>query len=157
MLYYTEVCLSPYEVPDNKAICIYISGCMNRCAECHYPLLQRNDYGDLLADNFRSIIELYRAYATCVCFFGEGRNAEEEHKEFEGMISYAKKHGLKTCLYCGRNTEIEPWMMQFDYIKTGSFQAEFGGLNERTTNQKMYEKINGEYRNVTHKFWKQEG
>ena len=55
MLYYTEVCLSPCEVPEHKSICIYISGCLNKCAECHYPLLQRMDYGDILYDKFINI------------------------------------------------------------------------------------------------------
>ena len=117
MLYYTEVCFSPYEVPEHESICIYISGCLNKCTYCHYPLLQQTDYGDTLYDKFKNIIELYCARATCVCFLGEGKNTDAEHNEFKDMVIYAHKKGLKTCLYCGRDTIIESWMKIFDYIK----------------------------------------
>lgn len=152
MLYYTEVCLSPYEVPEHKSICIYISGCLNKCAECHYPLLQRMDYGDILYDKFINIIDLYRTYATCVCFLGEGKNTIEEHNEFNKMIAYAHQKGLKTCLYCGRDTIIESWMKNFDYIKLGSYQVSLGGLSNISTNQKMLQKINNDYIDITYKF-----
>ena len=151
MLFYTEACLSPYEVPDNHSICIYISGCINKCLDCHYPLLQCSDYGDLLSHNFKKIIALFRSYATCVCFLGEGKNTEEEHKEFEAMVAYSRQQGLKTCLYCGRDTTIESWMGIFDYVKVGSFQATLGGLDSSTT-KRMFEKTIDGYLDVTYKF-----
>ena len=40
MLRYIEFGLSHQEVPNESAICIYISGCPNRCRNCHYPELQ---------------------------------------------------------------------------------------------------------------------
>ena len=154
MLYYTEVCFSPYEVPEHKSICIYISGCLNRCVDCHYPLLQQADYGDVLYDEFKNIIELYCSQATCVCFLGEGKNTAEEHNEFENMVLYAHKKGLKTCLYSGRDTIIESWMKVFDYIKLGSYQELFGGLSSASTNQRMFARNNNEYIDITFKFWK---
>ena len=152
MLYYTEVCFSPYEVPEHKSICIYISGCVNRCVECHYPLLQHIDYGDVLSENYANIVALYRSHATCVCFLGEGKNTEDEHKEFDNMVAYDQGQGLKTCLYCGRDTIIESWMEIFAYVKIGSFQKSRGALNSPTTNQRMLEKTDYGYSDITYKF-----
>ena len=152
MLYYTEVCLSPHEVPDHSSLCIYISGCVNGCIECHYPLLQQSNYGDLLFANYENIVALYSAYATCICFLGEGNNTCEEHEEFENMVAYARLQGLKTCLYCGRDTVIESWMEIFDYIKLGGFQKNRGGLDSPTTNQRMFEKAAHGYVDITYKF-----
>lgn len=153
MLYYTEVGLSPYEVPGETAICIYISGCCNHCPNCHYPLLQRKDYGDILMAHYREIINLFGDDVTCVCFLGEGENSSNEHQEFRTIVQYAKSLGLKTCLYCGRNTDIENWMKIFDYIKLGSYKEEYGGLDSKTTNQRMHKKEGRKYRDITDAFF----
>ena len=84
--------------------------------------------------------------------FGEGNNTSEEHEEFEAMVAYARQRGLKTCLYCGRDTIIESWMEIFDYVKLGSFQKNLGGLDSHTTNQKMFEKAAYGYVDITCKF-----
>lgn len=110
MLYYTEVGLSHREVPNESALCIYISGCLNHCRHCHYPLLQKESYGDCLADNYTKIVQLYLRSTTCICFLGEGRNTLEEHIEFQHYVTYARNIGLKTCLYSGRDVSIENWM-----------------------------------------------
>ena len=153
MLYYTEICLSPYEVPNHNSICIYISGCNNNCNNCHYPILKQNNYGDKLLENFCNIIHLYKSQATCICFLGEGKNTKIERKEFSQMVEIAKKHNLKTCLYCGRDTNIEKWMHIFDFIKLGSYKEKYGCLSCRTTNQKLLEKTKNEYIDITYKFW----
>lgn len=153
MLYYTEICLSPYEVPEHNSICIYISGCCNHCKNCHYPMLQKTNFGDELLGNFKKIVQLYENQATCICFLGEGKNTAYEHEEFYQMIRIAKKYNLKTCLYCGRDIEVEEWMKIFDFVKLGSYQEDCGGLNDKTTNQKFLEKTKNEYINITYKFW----
>ena len=56
MLYYTEICLSPYEAPGEQFVCIYISGCADRCKICHYRELQLTDYGDVLSKRMSDII-----------------------------------------------------------------------------------------------------
>lgn len=69
------------------------------------------------------------------------------------MVKYAKSLGLKTCLYCGRDTAIENWMNVFDYIKLGSYKEEFGGLDSKKTNQRMYKKESRKYRDITDAFF----
>ena len=153
MLNYIEVALSPNEVPDEVSLCIYISGCQNRCKNCHYPELQRCDYGDPLRENYEEILEAYRSMATCVCFLGEGLNGEEEHREFLSMIGFARRLGLRTCLYSGRDVEPEGWMSDFDYLKLGSYKERLGDLSAKTTNQRMLRKTEDGYEDITYMFW----
>ena len=154
MLYYTEICLSPYEVPGEQSICIYISGCCNRCKNCHYPELQLPDYGDVLSQQISDIIDLYLGQASCVCFLGEGRGEQEEIEELVLLAECSQQKGLKTCLYSGRDTFIEEWMKEFDYIKIGSYREELGALDSKTTNQRMYRKNDhGEFEDITFLFW----
>lgn len=153
MLCYTEVCLSHLEVPDERAICIYISGCQNNCKNCHYPLLKRRYYGDLLSLNYENILDLYINQGTCVCFMGEGNGGKNEKEELVKYSSMAHERGLKTCLYSGRDINIESWMNCFDYIKLGSYQEHLGGLESQTTNQKMYKKQDNKYLDITSLFW----
>lgn len=153
MLRYTEFCLSPYEVPKEQSICIYISGCTNKCRNCHYPELQSSDNGELLYPHFADIVELYFNQASCICFLGEGKELPQEKKEFNSYAKYAHTKGLKTCLYSGRDTVIETWMHIFDYIKLGSYHEEFGALDSLTTNQRMYRKnSNNYYEDITYLF-----
>ncbi len=155
-LHYTEVCLSPLEVPGESSICIYLSGCINRCHNCHYPELQKEDYRDALKLYYKDIIALYLHLATCVCFLGEGKGTGVEQQELSECAKYAHGLGLKTCLYSGRDTGIEPWMHVFDYIKLGSYQEEAGPLSSRTTNQRFYvRKFDSHYKDITAIFYKQ--
>jgi len=155
MLKYTEIALSHREVPGEISLCIYISGCPNKCADCHYPELQLTDYGDLLHLYFSDIVDLYFRQTTCVCFLGEGKSSAEERGELAEYACYAKSKGLKTCLYSGRDVEIEPWMNVFDIIKLGSYQPALGTLDCRTTNQRMYRKESesGIFTDITNLFW----
>lgn len=154
MLYYTEICLSPYEVPGEQSICIYILGCANRCKNCHYPELQLSDYGEKLCSSLTDIIEIYHSQASCVCFLGEGRGYQEEIEELVKYAKYVHQKRLRTCLYSGRDTVIERWMSVFDYIKLGSYREEFGALDSQSTNQRMYRKnAHGDYDDITCLFW----
>lgn len=154
MLHYTEFCLSPYEVPGEQSICIYISGCIHKCPNCHYPELQLPDNGELLYKYFSDILALYLKQASCICFLGEGMELPQEKNEFALYTEYAHNKGLKSCLYSGRDTVIEQWMHMFDYIKLGSYHEEFGTLDSVITNQRMYRKNNNNgYDDVTYLFW----
>ena len=103
--------------------------------------------------NLKALLNCIAHTLLVFVFLGEGKNTVEEHNEFKNMVIYARKKGLKTCLYCGRDTIIESWMKVFDYIKLGSYQVLFGGLSSASTNQRMFAKNNNEYIDITFKFW----
>ena len=102
---------------------------------------------------FFDIIDLYLRQATCVCFLGEGRGGTAEKAELIEYADYVKSKGLKTCIYSGRDVDIEPWMNAFDFVKVGSYQPALGSLDCRTTNQRMYRKESGIFTDITHLFW----
>ena len=153
-IYYTEVDLSPYEVPNEQSLCIYISGCQQVCQNCHYPDLRKANYGEPLVDFFEKLIELYFYQATCICFLGEGENTPQSRRELTIFAKQASKMGKRVCLYSGRDVEPENWMNVFDYIKVGSYQQFLGPLDSPSTNQVFYRKnADGIYENITYRFW----
>ena len=154
MLRYTEFGISHSEVPGESNLCIYISGCCNKCNNCHYPELQSTDYGEILSDYFMDIIDLYRPLATCVCFMGEGDLSKRSKEELLHYAKLIKDMGLKVCLYSGRDFGVEEWMYAFDYIKTGSYKEELGALDKRSTNQRLYHVVNNTVEDITELFWK---
>lgn len=156
MLYYCDVGISHAEVPGETTLCIYISGCINRCKNCHFPELQFAKYGDRLSfDIFEKLVELYSQYETCVCFMGEGNCSDDAKTELIRYASFANDIGYKTCLYSGRDTNIEEWMRAFDYVKVGSYNELLGPLSCRTTNQRLYRKANNHYIDITYVFWEE--
>ena len=60
---------------------------------------------------------------------------------------------LKVAWYSG-NDIIPRYANLFDYIKIGGYRAELGGLNARTTNQRLYRYTNGHSEDITERFWK---
>lgn len=151
MLYYCEIALSPIEVPGELSICVYITGCQNRCEECHYPELQLYNYGNPLMKSIDIIVDAYIKEASCLCIMGEGQL--EDRKELTAASLIGHSRGLKTCLYSGRDVDIEDWMKEFDYVKVGSYQKACGPLTSKTTNQVFYMKENNSYKNITEVFW----
>ena len=140
-------------MPGESSICIYISGCCHDCHNCHYPMLKRKNYGEILMDFYEDIIASYQSQATCVCFLGEGGNTAVERDEIRLMVEYANRQGLKTCLYSGRDVEIESWMHIFDYVKLGSYQEDKGALESPGTNQVMWKKTSsGLFEDITFLF-----
>ena len=75
-------------------------------------------------------------------------------------ISILRKKPLQVAWYSGKDElsdEID--IKRFVYIKLGHYDEELGGLDKKTTNQRLYEVIvneNKEFdlRDVTSKFWK---
>lgn len=153
MLRYTEFGISHLEVPGESNLCIYISGCPNKCKNCHYPELQSADYGELLSEYFMDIIALYKSLATCVCFMGEGDSSKQSKEELLKYAKFAKEMGLKVCLYSGRDVGVEEWMYVFDYVKTGSYKEELGAIDKRSTNQRLYRVVNKTIEDITEVFW----
>lgn len=157
MLYYCDVGLSHAEVPGETSLCFYISGCINRCKNCHFPELQFAEYGERLTlEIFIKLVELYSPYETCICFMGEGDCADETRAEMVEYASKVHKMGYKSCLYSGRDTIIEEWMREFDYIKIGAYKERLGPLYSKSTNQRLYKKNQQTYEDITDVFWENE-
>lgn len=136
------------EVPDEISLVFNIADCQMRCKGCHSPNLQKHE-GDVLLDYLQQTIDQYRAAITCVCFMGEGN-------DYDGLLQCRQivaNNGLKTCLYTGvDSTNPGVDYCGWDYIKVGHYDASKGGLDSKTTNQRMYKLVDAAYKDITYRF-----
>lgn len=145
MLKYTEAQVTFSEVPEEVTLCINISGCPIHCKGCHSPHLWE-DIGKELKPVILSDLIAKNSGITCIAFMGGDGDVDT-------LIQLAKwvknNTELKVCWYSGQilNTDVVINFQYFDYIKTGPYIEEKGGLDSPTTNQRFYkvrlEKENG--------------
>jgi len=147
MLKYYDYAVTFQEFPNEITLCVNISGCPCRCPECHSKYLWR-DVGTEL--NEREITRLILSHPDCTCFGIMGGDAD--HEAVAGVVSYIRRHypRLLIGMYSGLDEIDNNLACRLDFYKVGSYRSELGGLNKKTTNQRMYDK-NGT--DITHLFW----
>lgn len=135
MLKYTDYDIVFQEIPEEVTLAVNLSNCPHCCKGCHSPQLMQ-DIGQYLNEKtILELIEKYKNAITCVCFMGGDASPDE----VEQLSILIKKSGLKTAWYSGCDDLHEKCKTQhFDYIKTGAYRQELGGLESPTTNQKLY-------------------
>lgn len=120
------------EVPNEIAIAFYVCGCPLRCPGCHSPELWTEKTGFSLTEPlFKDILKKYRTRATCVLFLG----GEWHPKVLQDYLSIARAEGFLTALYTGLDTLPQPLIKHLDFLKTGPWRADLGGLDSPITNQ----------------------
>lgn len=123
------------EIPGKVTLAVEISNCQGSCLGCHSPFLREDvgreltsaDIDSMIAENFG---------VNCFLFLGEGKDL----KALLEIASYIKQRYplVELAIYSGREeVEEEIWQL-FDYVKIGPYIAEFGPLNEKSTNQRLY-------------------
>lgn len=156
MLKYVDTKVVFQEIPDEITLAINISGCPCNCKGCHSSYLA-GDIGELLYVSTLNQLIFDNNGITCVAFMGGDAGPFEVN-----VLAKAIKENtnLKVAWYSGRqelSEDIE--LKNFDYIKLGPYIEEFGPLNSKTTNQRMYKVVeqNGNYElvDITNKFWKE--
>lgn len=125
------------EIPDEITLAVNISCCPNRCPGCHSPWLWE-DAGELMTDEMlRTLIDRYSAAITCFCFMG-GDAQPSEVERLSRIIRCQYPH-LKIAWYSGREELPDCFdVTLMDYIKTGPYIEELGGLKSPDTNQRLY-------------------
>ena len=128
---YPQIVLT--EVPGEISLALSISGCPLRCKGCHSTETYDTNFGEKLT--YEKIDKLLNKHVTCVLFYGGEWNPEELIK----FLKYINAKKLKTCLYTGYELDFIPKeiLNELDFIKTGSYNASLGGLNNKNTNQKF--------------------
>lgn len=160
MLKYVGTQIVFQEVPDEVSLAINLSLCPNHCKGCHSPELWEDIGEELTLKTLEKLIG-QNPGITCVAFMG-GDN------DVWGLYEAAKfvhsKFGLKTCWYSGRDTLADriKWAHGWDYIKLGHYNEELGGLDKKTTNQRLYKfelpgqgdsPIGKGWVDITYRFW----
>ena len=138
------------EVPDETTVSFSISNCPHKCKGCHSAYLSE-DIGIPLLDVLESKLEYYFGLITCVLFLGG--DDEYQIDELIKCVEICKEFGVKVALYSGAEDVPNVLWSIFDYIKVGPYVEELGALKDKTTNQRMYKKIDGVWQDITHVFW----
>ena len=133
-MFYHQFEIVLQEVPGEISLCFSITGCPLRCNGCHSPFLWKKETGTKLSKIvYEKYLNQYQSFATCVLFMG-GEWHEEE------LITYliiAKQKGYKTCLYTGEENISTAILSHLNWIKTGKWNSDKGGLENLQTNQKF--------------------
>ena len=122
------------EIPGEISLVFLISGCPNNCENCHSQYTKHPQFGSELTDKVLvDLLEKYGNLVTCVLFEG----GEWESERLQELLEIARSHGLKTALYTGLD-KIDPEISEkLNYLKTGPFIEDSGGLDSESTNQKL--------------------
>lgn len=135
------------EIPDRVTLAVEISNCQGNCKGCHSPFLKQ-DVGEELTHKVMASLIRANFGINCFLFLGEGN----DRAALLDAAAYLREAfpQIETALYSGR-VEVEDDIYEaFDYVKTGPYLEEFGPLNDKTTNQRLY------YHRVdiTSRFWR---
>lgn len=88
-------------------------------------------------DFLEALIGKYSAAITCFCFMG----GDAEPSEIQRLAFWIKEKypHIRTAWYSGSEKIAEGFdISALDYIKTGPYRQELGGLKSPTTNQALY-------------------
>lgn len=139
------------EIPDEISLAINVTECPHHCVGCHSPHLAES-YGEYVDDILEAEIQKYKGLITCVCFMG----GDQHMDDLVHQCMYIRTHHpeLKVALYTGHDG-FPTQLPMFNYIKFGHYDAELGGLDSPSTNQRLYKRNDiGRWEDITYRFWK---
>lgn len=136
------------DVPGEICLAFSIAGCNLGCKGCFWSVLQDAPTQELSDQVFADKLLEYQGLISGVLFYG----GEWLPDELIFKLQQAKSLGLKTCLYTGRQIISAEIRAQLDYLKTGGYREDLGGLTSPTTNQRFIDVKSGE--DLTHLFRK---
>lgn len=132
------------ELPNEISLCFSITGCNIGCKGCHSTELWDETFGIELSDSaFSAYLTQYHGLISAVVFFG----GEWQQQALVNKLKIAQQQGLKTCLYTGLEQVSSQLMQHLDFLKTGKWQAQLGGLDNPNSNQTFINVNTGEQLN----------
>ena len=127
------------EIPNEVTLGISLTGCQIRCKGCHSRELWE-DRGTPLTINELDKLLKENEGITCLLLFG----GEHDISALMELFLWAGKkwNGIKRAWYCGLDfipKDKYQILDDLEYVKTGHFDAELGGLESPKTNQRLYQ------------------
>ena len=141
----TDVVLE--EIPHRVSLAVEISNCRGNCIGCHSPFLKKDLGDELTAEAVEKLLKTNFG-VNCFLFLGEGNDPEA----LKAIAYYLRSSHpeLELALYSGRESVEDELFEIFDFVKVGPYIKEFGPLNEKTTNQRLYD----HRADITSSFWR---
>ncbi len=127
------------EIPGEISLAIYFTGCPLHCKGCHSKELWDPQNGEPFSvELLKNLMTRYRNGISCVLFMG----GDWDLPNLNLFLSIVCEEKIKVALYTGREREDLPVSVvnQLDFLKTGPWREEFGGLTSPTTNQKFFKR-----------------
>lgn len=139
------------EIPNRLAVYFEIGNCTLHCKGCHSKHLwdsMKDDCTDSLNDIMYYVDRYYETGANAILFMGGLRSSNVPPLKFITCILrplYEK--GYDIGLYDGGEWDgwIEKASRYCKWVKVGPYIEKLGGLDNSTTNQRFYEKIDGKF------------
>lgn len=151
---YLNTAVTFREFPDEISLCINITNCNFHCPGCHSPELWEDIGTELTKKELSNLIKSNKGI-TCIGFMGGNLKEVNQLAEYVKNIDPSLKIGWYTGGIIEKNELLN--LEFFDYVKSGPYIKELGGLNCPSTNQRFYmikhleDKI--EFLDLTYKFW----
>ena len=135
------------EIPHRVSLAVEISNCRGNCIGCHSPFLKKDLGDELTAEAVEKLLKTNFG-VNCFLFLGEGNDPEA----LKAIAYYLRSSHpeLELALYSGRESVEDELFEIFDFVKVGPYIKEFGPLNEKTTNQRLYY----HRADITSSFWR---
>ena len=137
------------EIPDRVSLAVDISNCRGNCEGCHSPFLKK-DIGRELTPDVIDALVADNFGVNCFLFLGEGRDPET----LLDLADHVRSLGLSAAVYSGREEVEDIFWEHFDYIKLGPYKPACGPLNNPATNQRLYHNDDGQWEDITYRFWR---
>lgn len=146
------------EIPDEVTLGISISGCQIRCQGCHSRELWEDKGTPLTTQELDRLLDENKGI-TCLLLMGGEHDIGELLRLFL-WVRLKSNIMIKTAWYCGLDCIPKDKLgilNYLNYVKLGHYDPELGGLDSKTTNQRLY-KV-GSYMgltkldDITDKFW----
>lgn len=124
------------EIPGEVSLTYLVSGCPIGCKGCHSSDSWSATNGEPISTS-RLIADCqkYGNLISCVLFMG----GEWQPQQLLSLLQTCQDRGLNTALYTGLDYCPPLLRPMLDYVKTGAWRAELGGLNSPATNQRLYD------------------
>lgn len=154
MLKYTDAVVTFAEIPNEITLCINISNCPIHCKGCHSKYLWEDTGEPLDLMHLTDLIDANTGI-TCICIMGGDADPIYVDTLAEDIKEY---YDLKVAWYSGKQELSKDITLDnFDFVKLGPYIEELGGLDSKTTNQRMYKVDGNKLIDITNSFWKHEG
>lgn len=137
MLKYVDYDIVFQEIPDEVTLAINLSNCPYRCKGCHSPHLQQDIGNELNESSLSGLLQVYEKAITCICFMGGDADAGELYR-LADFVWRSRGGRIKTAWYSGNDKLPEDSKEHFDFVKIGPYIEALGGLDKKTTNQRLY-------------------
>lgn len=157
-VYKTGITLA--EMPNYISHYIQLADCSIRCPMCHSKELWGSTHRVSLDSIYNIAEENVNKGADMIIIFGDINNG------ISSMDLLCLTNRLKKlspiCIYSGASTILESLgdyigyiLDNISFLKLGAYKEEFGGLNKKTTNQRMYKVEDEGLKDITATlFWK---